>query len=74
MKELIEWIGEREGYSRIDIHNGWDRINSAIEYMAKGQLQIPTNEIILIAIKWGTSLKLRTNYKTLDNFIKGKII
>lgn len=74
MKELVELIGERNGYSRIDIHNCWDIINNAIEYMAKGQITIPTNEVILMGIKWGTSLKLRMNYKTLDNFITGTIV
>lgn len=74
MKELVELIGERNGYNRTDIHNCWDRINNAIEYMAKGEITLPTNDIILIAISWGISLKLRTNYKTLDNYIEEKII
>lgn len=73
MRELVEMIGIRGGYSRIDIWNQYRAIDNNISELVKAGLLIDgrpaqTDVIILIAIRYSLSLKLQMEYKGILNY------
>lgn len=69
MKALVEMIGKRNGISAIDIHNQYESIDNNIKKLVEAEVKLSTDEIIMVAIKWCLSLKLRMEYKTIFNYI-----
>lgn len=69
MKTLVEMIGKRNGISVIDIHNQYESIDNNIKKLVEAEVKLSTDEIIMVAIKWCLSLKLRMEYKTIFNYI-----
>lgn len=69
MKELVEMIGKRNDISVIDIHNQYESIDNNIKKLVEAEVKLSTDEIIMVAIKWCLSLKLRMEYKTIFNYI-----
>lgn len=69
MKELVEMIGKRNGVSVIDIYNQYESIDNNIKKLVEAEVKLSTDEIIMVAIKWCLSLKLRMEYKTIFNYI-----
>ena len=70
MKELVEMIGKTEGYSVIDIHNCYGRIDHNITKLVRAGLNVTTNDLIVIAIEYSTSLKLQREYKNVLNYVQ----
>lgn len=70
MKDLVEMIGARSGYSEIDIHNQYESISANITKLVQAKANLTTDEIIIASIRWALSLKLRMEYKTIFNFIQ----
>lgn len=69
MKTLVEMIGKRNDISVIDIHNQYESIDNNIKKLVEAEVKLSTDEIIMVAIKWCLSLKLRMEYKTIFNYI-----
>lgn len=69
MKALVEMIGKRNDISVIDIHNQYESIDNNIKKLVEAEVKLSTDEIIMVAIKWCLSLKLRMEYKTIFNYI-----
>ena len=70
MRELVEMIGIRNGYSKIDIWNQYRAIDNNISELVKAGLAVPTDIIILTAIKYSLSLKLQMDYKGILNYVQ----
>ena len=69
MKALVEMIGKRNDISVIDIHNQYESIDNNIKKLVEAEVKLSTDEIIMVAIKWCLSLKIRMEYKTIFNYI-----
>lgn len=69
MKALVEMIGKRNDISVIDIHNQYESIDNNIKKLVEAEVKLSTDEIIMVAIKWCLSLKLRMEYKTIFNYV-----
>lgn len=70
MEKLVEMIGKRNGVSEIDIFNQYASISKSVEQLIEAKVQLSTDEIIMAAIRWNLSLKLRMEYKTIFNYIQ----
>lgn len=70
MRELVEMIGVREGYSRIDIWNQYRAIDNNISELVKAGLKVDTDTIILLAIKYSLSLRLQMDYKGILTYVQ----
>lgn len=69
MKELVETIGKSAGYSVIDIHNCYGKIDRNITKMVKAELTITIYDLIVIAIEYSTSLKLQREYYSVLDYV-----
>ena len=74
MEKLIENIGVKGGFNKVDIWNQMDSINANINKLAEADLNTYTDKIILIAINYSLSLKLQMEYKNVINFAQSIII
>lgn len=70
MRELVEMVGVREGYSRIDIWNQYRAIDNNISELVKAGLKVDTDTIILLAIKYSLSLRLQMDYKGILTYVQ----
>lgn len=70
MKELVEYIGKKIGVSDIHIHNMFDSINYNISILVKAEYKGSVEELIGLAIKYGTSYKLKREYNTILEYVE----
>lgn len=70
MKELVEMIGKRGGYSTIDIWNQYERISNNISKLAQAEMKADTDTIILTAIKYSLSFKLQREYGDILTYVQ----
>lgn len=73
MKELIELIGKKAGYSTIDIFNQYAAIDNNISKLIYAEVKLETDLIILKAIEYSLSLKLQMEYKNILNYVQENI-
>lgn len=72
MEELIEKIGVKGNFNKIDIWNQMSVIDANISRLVEAELNLCTEELILIAINYSLSLKLQMEYKNILNFAQSK--
>ena len=70
MKELVEFIGKKAGYSIIDIYNQYSSIDNNISKLIYAEVKLETDKIILIAIEYSLNLKLQMKYKSIINYVQ----
>lgn len=73
MKELVEMVGKKNGYSIIDIDNQIASIDSNIAKLIEAELKKSIEEIIVLAIEYSLSLKKQMKYKGIINFVQDNI-
>lgn len=74
MKLLVEMIGKRNGYSDTDIYNQYERISRNVERLVNAEINLPTDEIIILSIEYSLSFRLQREYENILNYVEEKLI
>lgn len=63
MYNLIEKVGNDNGFSTIDIWNCQGRISRCLDELIDADIPLTTDGMIVVAIEFATSLMLQKKYK-----------
>lgn len=73
MKELIEMVGKKKGYSDIDIWNASEKIDLCISKLIKAECKLDIETLILISIEYSLSFNLQMKYKSILNYVQEEV-